>query len=174
MPTTVEAYRLMRKARDYPLHLGITESGTAFTGVAKSAVGLGIMLARGLGDTIRVSLAADPVLEVRAAYAILRSLGLRNRGIEVVACPTCARAGLDVFKVADAVERKLQDIEAPLRIAVMGCAVNGPGEARHSDLGVVGTQKGVQAYLKGERTGILDDREVVGWIEARARELAGS
>jgi len=171
--TTVKAYREMRKTRDYPLHLGITEAGTAFTGLIKSSIGLGILLAEGIGDTIRVSLAADPVEEIRACYGILRSLGLRDRGVEVIACPTCARAGLDVAKTAQALEKKLQDVEEPVKLAVMGCGVNGPGEARHADVGAVGTPKGVDIYLRGERVGRLEKPEVVSWMDEKAREIAG-
>jgi (E)-4-hydroxy-3-methylbut-2-enyl-diphosphate synthase len=170
--TTVEAYRKMRALRDYPLHIGITESGTLFSGLIKSAAGLGILLAEGIGDTIRVSLAADPVEEVRAAFSLLRALGLRDRGVEIIACPTCARARLDVFKTAAALERRLADVSAPLRLAVMGCGVNGPGEARHSDLGAVGTPKGIQLYLKGERAGTVADKELITWMLKTARELA--
>jgi len=173
VPTTVEAYRKMRRLRDYPLHLGITEAGTAWSGLIKSSVGLGILLAEGIGDTIRVSLSADPVEEVRAGYAILRALGLRRRGVEMVSCPTCARAGLDVAKNSRALEKKLQDVEAPLRIAVMGCGVNGPGEARHSDLGCVGTSRGVQVYVRGKKAGVVPEKDLVAWMAARAREMAG-
>jgi (E)-4-hydroxy-3-methylbut-2-enyl-diphosphate synthase len=170
--TTAAAYRQMRSLRDYPLHLGITEAGTAFAGLIKSAAGLAIMLAEGLGDTLRISLAADPVLEVRAAYSLLRALGLRRRGVEVVACPTCARASYDVFKTAQALERQLDHIHAPLRLAVMGCKVNGPGEARHSDLGCVGTSKGIQLYLKGERAGFTSEKELIAWMRRTAEDLA--
>ncbi len=170
--TTVDAYRKMRAERDYPLHLGITEAGTAWSGLIKSSAGLGILLAEGVGDTVRVSLAADPVEEVRAAYAILRSLGLRNRGVEVVACPTCARARLDVLKVSRSLEKKLGKIASPLTVAVMGCSVNGPGEARHADLGCVGTSKGVQVYVKGERKGIVEPDRLVKWLYDTSCEIA--
>jgi (E)-4-hydroxy-3-methylbut-2-enyl-diphosphate synthase len=149
--TTVAAYRLLAEKVDYPFHLGITEAGTAFTGTVKSAVGLGILLAEGIGDTLRVSLAADPVEEVRVAWEILRSLGLRRRGAEVIACPTCARAAFDVAATAEKIERKLLYRDQPLRIAVMGCIVNGPGEATLSDLGLVGTAKGVLLYVAGRK-----------------------
>lgn len=170
--TTVEAYRKMRSIRDYPLHLGITEAGTAFSGLIKSAAGIGILLAEGIGDTIRVSLAADPLLEIRAGYGILRSFGLRMRGVEVVACPACARAGLDVYKTANVLERRLQEISAPLRIAVMGCGVNGPGEARHSDLGCVGTPKGIQVYVKGKKEGTVPEPKLIPWLVNTAKEMA--
>jgi len=170
--STVASYRLMRQVRDYPLHLGITEAGTAFQGLIKSAAGLGILLAEGIGDTIRVSLAADPVEEVRAGYGILRALGLRRRGVEGIACPTCARARLPVIRTASLLERKLADIAAPLTLAVMGCAVNGPGEARHSDLGCVGTVKGIQVYVKGRRAGLVPAEGLVTWMLETARDLA--
>ncbi len=170
--TTVEAYRLMRRTRDYPLHLGVTEAGALFTGLVKSAAGMGILLSEGIGDTVRVSLAADPVEEVRAGFAILKAMGLSTRGVEVIACPTCARTMLDVQKTASAMERRLRDIASPLRIAIMGCGVNGPGEARHSDLGCVGTTKGVQVYVKGERAGTVEEKELVSWMVKTARELA--
>jgi len=170
--TTVAAYRAMRKVRDYPLHLGITEAGTAFSGLIKSAAGLGILLGEGIGDTVRISLAADPVEEVRAAYSLLRALGLRRRGVEVIACPTCARASLNVFRIAETVEKKLAGVAEPITVAVMGCMVNGPGEARHSDLGCVGTDKGVQIYRGGKRVGVKAERELVPWLVARATEMA--
>ncbi|HUT54662.1 MAG TPA: flavodoxin-dependent (E)-4-hydroxy-3-methylbut-2-enyl-diphosphate synthase [bacterium] len=171
--TTIAAYRRMRAMRDYPLHIGITEAGTLFSGLIKSAAGLGVLLAEGIGDTIRISLAADPQDEVRACYSLLRSLKLRNRGVEIVACPTCARAGLDVFKTAAALERRLASVSSPLRIAVMGCGVNGPGEARHSDLGAVGTPKGIQVYVKGARAGTVEARDLTAWMLKKAHELAG-
>lgn len=171
VPTTVAAYRMMRSLRDYPLHLGVTEAGTIFTGLIKSAAGMGILLAEGLGDTIRVSLAADPREEVRAAYGILKALGLRRRGVTVVACPTCGRTRMNVIKTADTIERRLQHLTAPLTIAVMGCGVNGPGEARKSDLGAVGTGKGVQLYVKGERAGDIPETELIPWLIDRAREM---
>jgi (E)-4-hydroxy-3-methylbut-2-enyl-diphosphate synthase len=153
--TTVEAYEILAEKLDHPFHLGITEAGTRFSGTVRSAVGLGILLAEGIGDTIRVSLASDPVEEVRVAYAILSSLGLRKRGPEVIACPTCSRTEFDVIRVADELEQRLSRLKRPLRIAVMGCIVNGPGEARTADLGAVGTPKGVQIYLKGKRVSII-------------------
>ena len=149
--TTVAAYRLLAGKVDYPFHLGITEAGTAFTGTVKSAVGLGILLAEGIGDTIRVSLSADPVQEVRVAWEILKSLGLRRRGVEVIACPTCARAAFDVAATAERIEKQLLFRHQPLRIAVMGCIVNGPGEATLSDLGLVGTPKGILLYVAGRK-----------------------
>jgi (E)-4-hydroxy-3-methylbut-2-enyl-diphosphate synthase len=134
---TVAAYRLLAEQVDYPLHLGVTEAGTAFAGTIKSAIGLGVLLHEGIGDTIRVSLAAEPVEEVRVAWEILKSLELRKRGVTVVACPTCGRLDVDNFvEIVTEIERRLAHIEEPLHLSIMGCAVNGPGEAHDSDLGV--------------------------------------
>jgi (E)-4-hydroxy-3-methylbut-2-enyl-diphosphate synthase len=142
---TVEAYRLMAEKVDYPLHLGVTEAGTPFGGTIKSAMGLGILLYDGIGDTIRVSLAAEPDEEIRVGWEILKSLGLRNRGVTVVACPTCGRLAVDDFVgIVTEIERRLQHVEEPLHLSIMGCAVNGPGEAHDSQLGVTfGRQVGM-------------------------------
>jgi (E)-4-hydroxy-3-methylbut-2-enyl-diphosphate synthase len=136
VPMMIEAYTMIAERVAYPLHVGVTEAGTAWAGGIKSAVGIGAVLARGIGDTIRVSLAADPVEEVRAGYEILKSLGLRTRGVQFVACPSCGRAEVNIIQIAQEVERRLRGIPAPVKVAVMGCAVNGPGEARMADLGI--------------------------------------
>src|SRR5574337_350372 len=136
VPMAVDAYTQISALVDYPLHVGITEAGTAWTGGIKSAAGIGAILARGIGDTIRVSLAADPVEEVKAGFEILKSFGLRTRGVHLVACPSCGRAEVDIISIAQEVERRLARIDAPVKVAVMGCAVNGPGEARMADLGI--------------------------------------
>ena len=141
VPATAGAYRLFAKKHRYPLHVGISEAGPEFTGLIKSSVGLGIILAEGIGDTIRVSLTTDPVKEVRAAYEILKSLGLRQKGVELISCPTCGRCGVDLRGLAAKVEKKLQKIDKPLKVAVMGCAVNGPGEAREADVGIAAGKK---------------------------------
>ncbi len=133
---TVAAYRLLANQVDYPFHLGITEAGTQFSGTVKSAIGLGILLAEGIGDTLRVSLAADPVEEVRVAYEILKALEIRARGPMIIACPTCGRLEVDMFKIVEEIERQTAHIHEPLHLAVMGCAVNGPGEARSAHVGV--------------------------------------
>lgn len=138
VPRTVEAYRIVAKACDYPLHLGVTEAGTLFDGLIKSAMGIGMLLAEGIGDTMRVSLTCDPVQEVRAAYGILRTLNIRRRGVEIVACPTCGRCEIDLLTLAATVEEALAAIDKPLKVAIMGCAVNGPGEAKEADIGVAG------------------------------------
>jgi (E)-4-hydroxy-3-methylbut-2-enyl-diphosphate synthase len=147
--TTIDAYRLLSRKTRYPLHIGVTEAGTLFSGTIKSAVGLGILLAEGIGDTMRVSLSADPVEEVRAAYGILRCLKLRIRGPELVSCPTCGRRQLDVIALAKKLEKKLVNVTVPLKIAVMGCEVNGPGEAKEADIGMAGSRKGGIIFKKG-------------------------
>src|SRR6185295_18846443 len=130
VPTMIRAYRMLADNVPYPLHLGVTEAGTAFTGSIKSAVGIGTLLAEGIGDTIRVSLAADPLEEVKTGKAILQSLGLRREGADVVACPTCGRVEGDVITIANKVEEALAEMKSPIQVAVMGCLVNGPGEAK--------------------------------------------
>ena len=147
---TLEAYRLLSAAIDYPLHIGVTEAGTTLTGAVKSSVGLGILLFQGIGDTMRVSLTGDPVDEVRVAYDILKSLGLRNRGINFVSCPTCGRCQIDLIPVAEEVERRLADLESNFTVAVMGCAVNGPGEAREADFGIAGGRGEGLLFRNGE------------------------
>lgn len=136
--TTIEAYRQLSRVCDYPLHLGVTEAGGLIAGSVKSSVALGILLYEGIGDTLRISLTRDPVEEIRVAYELLRSLRLRERGPELISCPTCGRCQVNLFGLAEEVERHIQKIVTPLKIAVMGCVVNGPGEAREADIGVAG------------------------------------
>lgn len=150
VPTTIEAYRQIAKMVDYPLHLGVTESGTLKGGLIKSSVGLGTLLAEGIGDTIRVSLTENPVEEVYAGFSILKSLDLRQKGINFVSCPTCGRCQIDLIGLAKKVENALKDIDKPLTVAVMGCPVNGPGEAKHADYGVAGAIKEGYIFKKGE------------------------
>lgn len=138
VPTTVKAYRLFSEKYDYPLHIGISEAGPPSTGIIKSSVGCGILLSEGIGDTIRISLTADPEEEVRVAYEILKSLGLRKKGVEIISCPTCGRCRIDLRRLATEVEFRLREIDKPMKIAVMGCVVNGPGEAREADFGIAG------------------------------------
>lgn len=147
---TVEAYRLFSKAYRYPLHIGISEAGPAFQGTIKSAVGLGILLSEGIGDTMRVSLTADPVEEVKVAYEILKSLHLRQRGPEIISCPTCGRCQINIRGIVEKVEIGLAKIKKPLKVAVMGCVVNGPGEAREADIGIAGG-KGVGILFRNGR-----------------------
>jgi len=147
--STVEAYRLLSRKTSYPLHIGVTEAGTAFSGTVKSAVGLGILLAEGIGDTIRVSLTADPMEEVRVGFEILKALGLRQRGPEIISCPTCGRCQIDVAAIAQDIEARLAAEKLPLKIAVMGCEVNGPGEAREADIGIAGSSSRGVLFKKG-------------------------
>ncbi|HZV83058.1 MAG TPA: flavodoxin-dependent (E)-4-hydroxy-3-methylbut-2-enyl-diphosphate synthase [Geobacteraceae bacterium] len=147
---TVEAYRLLSKRVNYPLHIGITEAGTVFSGTIKSAVGLGILLADGIGDTLRVSLTGDPVDEVRVGFEILKSLGLRQKGINFVSCPTCGRCQINLIRVAEEVEQRLQNLDATFTVAVMGCVVNGPGEAREADFGIAGGRGEGLLFRHGE------------------------
>ncbi|QXE87920.1 flavodoxin-dependent (E)-4-hydroxy-3-methylbut-2-enyl-diphosphate synthase [Geomonas nitrogeniifigens] len=147
---TLEAYQLLSEAVDYPLHIGVTEAGTIFSGTIKSSVGLGILLHQGIGDTMRVSLTGDPVHEVRVAYDILKSLGLRQRGINFVSCPTCGRCQIDLIPVAEEVERRLAHLDRNITVAVMGCSVNGPGEAREADFGIAGGRGEGLLFKHGE------------------------
>ncbi len=147
---TVEAYRLLATQVDYPLHIGITEAGTTWAGTIKSAVGLGTLLYDGIGDTLRVSLTGDPVEEVRVGWEILKSLELRERGPVFISCPTCGRCEIDLIDIAEEVERRLHDLPKPLTIAVMGCVVNGPGEAREADLGIAGGRGQGLLFRRGE------------------------
>lgn len=153
IPTTVEAYRLFSRQSTYPLHLGLTATGTTFSGSIKSATVLGILLNEGIGDTIRVSLSGPPRDEVLAGYEILRSLGLRHRGPELICCPTCGRMEINVIQIARKIEKALASSSSPLKIAIMGCIVNGPGEAALVDLGIVGVRGGALLYRHGKKIG---------------------
>lgn len=150
VPLTLEAYRLMARECDYPLHVGVTEAGTIHSGLIKSAVGIGTLLAEGIGDTIRVSLTGDPAAEVDAGFEILKSLGLRQHGPTLVSCPTCGRTCVSLEKLAKEVEAHLARISAPISVAVMGCVVNGPGEAREADVGIAGGRGEGLLFRKGE------------------------
>ncbi|MEU0005451.1 flavodoxin-dependent (E)-4-hydroxy-3-methylbut-2-enyl-diphosphate synthase [Streptomyces sp. NPDC006314] len=168
----IEAYRQLAEQCDHPLHLGVTEAGPAFQGTIKSAVAFGALLARGIGDTIRVSLSAPPAEEVKVGIRILQSLGLRQRRPEIVSCPSCGRAQVDVYKLAEEVTAGLDGMEVPLRVAVMGCVVNGPGEAREADLGVAsGNGKG-QIFVKGEVVKTVPESQIVETLIEEARKLA--
>lgn len=164
VPRTIEAYCLVSRKTDWPLHVGVTEAGTLFSGTIKSAVGIGALLAMGIGDTIRVSLTASPVEEVRVGKKILASLGLRQEGVDVVSCPTCARAEIDVIKMAKLVERHLENVSANVKVAVMGCAVNGPGEAKDADIGVAGVKGGAVIFKKGKVVRRVPPAEVLGQL----------
>ncbi|MEU3956216.1 flavodoxin-dependent (E)-4-hydroxy-3-methylbut-2-enyl-diphosphate synthase [Streptomyces achromogenes] len=170
----IEAYRQLAERCDYPLHLGVTEAGPAFQGTIKSAVAFGALLSQGIGDTIRVSLSAPPVEEIKVGIQILESLGLRQRRLEIVSCPSCGRAQVDVYKLAEEVTAGLDGMEVPLRVAVMGCVVNGPGEAREADLGVAsGNGKG-QIFVKGEVVKTVPEAKIVETLIEEAMKLAES
>lgn len=147
---TIDAYRKLSSMVDYPLHIGVTEAGTKFTGTIRSSVGIGTLLAEGIGDTLRVSLTADPALEVKVGWEILKSLNLRQRGVEIISCPTCGRTEIDLIPLAEKVEEMLQSIDKHITVAVMGCPVNGPGEAREADYGIAGGKKLGIIFKKGE------------------------
>ncbi|NBU30787.1 MAG: flavodoxin-dependent (E)-4-hydroxy-3-methylbut-2-enyl-diphosphate synthase [Actinobacteria bacterium] len=168
----VQAYRLLAAQCEYPLHLGVTEAGPSFQGTIKSAVAFGSLLADGIGDTIRVSLSAPPVEEVKVGLQILESLNLRERGLEIVSCPSCGRAQVDVYTLANQVSAGLEGLTVPLRVAVMGCVVNGPGEAREADLGVAsGNGKG-QIFVKGEVIKTVPESEIVAVLIEEAMKIA--
>ena len=167
------AYELLAEQGDWPLHLGVTEAGPAFQGTIKSATAFGYLLGQGIGDTIRVSLSAPPVEEVKVGLQILQSLNLRERKLEIVSCPSCGRAQVDVYTLAEQVTEGLQDLEVPLRVAVMGCVVNGPGEAREADLGVAsGNGKG-QIFVKGEVIRTVPEDQIVETLIEEANRIAG-
>jgi (E)-4-hydroxy-3-methylbut-2-enyl-diphosphate synthase len=168
----IQAYRLLAAQCDYPLHLGVTEAGPAFQGTIKSATAFGALLSQGIGDTIRVSLSAPPVEEVKVGIGILESMGMRQRGLEIVSCPSCGRAQVDVYKLAEEVTAGLTGLEVPLRVAVMGCVVNGPGEAREADLGVAsGNGKG-QIFVKGKVIATVPESKIVETLIDEAMRLA--
>ena len=168
----VSAYKKLAAACDYPLHLGVTEAGPAFQGTIKSSVAFGSLLSQGIGDTIRVSLSAPPVEEVKVGIAILESLNLKKRGFEIVSCPSCGRAQVDVYTLAEQVTSALQGFKVPMRVAVMGCVVNGPGEAREADLGVAsGNGKG-QIFVKGEVIKTVPESEIVQVLIEEATRIA--
>ena len=172
--TMVRAYQLLAERGDWPLHLGVTEAGPALQGTVKSATAFGILLGQGIGDTIRVSLSAPPVEEVKVGNQILQSLGLRPRKLEIVSCPSCGRAQVDVYKLAEEVNEGLAHLTVPLRVAVMGCVVNGPGEAREADLGVAsGNGKG-QIFVRGEVIKTVPEEQIVETLLAQANEMAES
>ncbi|MBR5615008.1 MAG: flavodoxin-dependent (E)-4-hydroxy-3-methylbut-2-enyl-diphosphate synthase [Clostridia bacterium] len=158
---TIQAYRLAREAFAYPLHLGVTEAGTYKSGIIKSSIGIGSLLADGIGETIRVSLTDDPVHEVDSAKLILKSLGLMEQGIEVVSCPTCARCQIDLIPIAKEISERLENIEGRLKVAVMGCAVNGPGEAKDADIGIAGGRGEALLFKKGEIIGKISEDKII-------------
>jgi len=171
VPVTLEAYRILAKVTDYPLHIGITEAGLATAGVIKSAVGLGILLSEGIGDCLRVSLTGPPEQEVRVGYEILKSLGLRKRGPTLVACPTCGRCEVDLQTIAEEIYRALESVEQPITVAVMGCEVNGPGEAREADVGLACGKRGGLIFRRGEVVRKVKEKEMVQALLAEVRAL---
>jgi (E)-4-hydroxy-3-methylbut-2-enyl-diphosphate synthase len=168
----INAYRQLAAQCDYPLHLGVTEAGPAFQGTIKSCVGIGALLAEGIGDTIRVSLSVPPVEEVKVGLAILESLGLRERRLEIVSCPSCGRAEVDVYRLAAEVEAALEGMTVPIRVAVMGCVVNGPGEAREADLGVASGKGKGQIFVRGEVIKTVPESQIVETLVYEAMRIA--
>ena len=174
VPMTVSAYRLLARQVDYPLHLGITEAGGLLPGSVKSAVGLGLLLAEGIGDTLRVSLSADPVEEVRVGFEILKSLGLRTRGANIIACPTCSRQEFPVIDVVAQLEKRLAHIRQPISVSVIGCVVNGPGEAKETAVGLVGGSGENLLYRDGKRLEKISDANLVERLAAEAERAAAN
>ena len=173
VPLTVEAYTLLRKRCDYPLHLGVTEAGTHDMGIVKSSIGIGSLLLAGIGETIRVSLSDDPVSEVHAGHAILRACGLETDYVEVVACPTCGRCRYDCIGLAARVEERVRSVRKKLKVAVMGCVVNGPGEARGCDLGIAGGEEYCIIMQKGRENERVAKQDAERVFFARLEELIG-
>jgi len=171
--TTIQSYRALSRRVDYPLHLGVTEAGGLIAGTVKSALGIGILLAEGIGDTIRVSLTRDPEEEVRVAYEILRALRLRERGVELISCPTCGRCEIDLFSLAEQAERRLLSIATPIKVAIMGCVVNGPGEAREADVGIAGGKKVGALFKRGELVRKVPEKELLAALLAEVAALTG-
>jgi (E)-4-hydroxy-3-methylbut-2-enyl-diphosphate synthase len=170
VPTTIEAYQSIAQKIPYPLHIGITESGTRHRGIIRSAVGIGTLLYQGIGDTIRVSLTAHPREEVIAAYEILKSLNLRQHGPILVSCPSCGRAEVDIVKLAEQVEEELSKIDKPIRVAVMGCVVNGPGEAKEADIGIACGKGKAILFKKGKKIGVIKEKD---FLAVLMREVEG-
>jgi (E)-4-hydroxy-3-methylbut-2-enyl-diphosphate synthase len=171
--TTIRSYKDLSRQVDYPLHLGVTEAGGLIAGTVKSALGIGILLAEGIGDTIRVSLTRDPEEEVRVAYEILRALRLRERGVELISCPTCGRCKIDLFSLAEQAERRLLSIATPIKVAIMGCVVNGPGEAREADVGIAGGKKVGALFKRGELVRKVPEKELLAALLEEVATLTG-
>ena len=172
VPTTVEAYRRLSSLVPYPFHLGITEAGTERAGSIRTAVGLGTLLYEGIGDTIRVSLSADPRKEVAAGYEILKSLNLRQKGTTLVACPSCGRADVDVIKLANTVDGLLKDIKSEVKVAVMGCEVNGPGEAKDADVGIAAGAGRAVIFRKGQKTRVVSAEDMLSALMEEVQAVA--
>jgi (E)-4-hydroxy-3-methylbut-2-enyl-diphosphate synthase len=169
--TTVNGYSKLAKITEYPLHLGVTEAGGLIAGTVKSSVALGILLSQGIGDTFRISLTRDPVEEIRVGFELLRSLNIRQRGPELISCPTCGRTRIDLFSLAEKVEDHIQTMKAPLKIAVMGCVVNGPGEAREADIGVAGGNGVGIIFKKGEIWKKVGEKELMEIFMAELKKM---
>jgi (E)-4-hydroxy-3-methylbut-2-enyl-diphosphate synthase len=170
---TIASYRLLSKKTDYPLHLGVTEAGTLVDGAIKSALGIGVLLMEGIGDTLRVSLTRAPEDEIPVAYSILRSLRLRKRGVELVSCPTCGRTEIELIPLAEKVERLLRKVRTPLKVAIMGCVVNGPGEAREADVGIAGGRGNGILFKKGERVEKVPESELITRLLTEIEKMTG-
>ena len=170
---TITAYELLSREVDYPLHLGITEAGTLISGTVKNAIGIGILLFKGIGDTFRVSLCSDPINEVKVAYEILRALGLRFRGPEFISCPTCGRCEIDLFSVVEEVEKALSHIKASPKIAIMGCVVNGPGEAKEADIGIAGGRGHGLLFKKGKPSGKVPEKALAKVLIEEVKKMVG-
>ena len=171
VPLTLDAYRLMSETVDYPLHLGITEAGTVNTGIIKSAVGIGALLAEGIGDTFRISLTGDPVNEVKVANEILKALSLKEYGPTLISCPTCGRCNIDLPSIAAQVEKRLENVKKPVKVAVMGCVVNGPGEARDADIGIAGGKGEGLVFRKGEIIGKVPEDKLIDALFAELDKI---
>ncbi len=172
VPKMIEGYRLLSKKVKYPLHLGVTEAGTEYVGIIKSSIGIGALLNEGIGATIRVSLTADPVKEIRPAFEILKSLGLREYGAEIISCPTCGRTEIDLIGLAKKVEKIMADYKKPIKVAVMGCVVNGPGEAREADIGIAGGKKAGAIFVKGKVIKSVPENKLLSEFLRELRKIA--
>ena len=168
---TVQAYRLLAERTDFPLHVGVTEAGGLYAGIVKSSLGIGMLLADGIGDTIRVSLTRDPVEEVRVGFEILRGLGIRSRGPEIISCPTCGRCNIELFDIADRIEKAILVKSAPVKLAIMGCVVNGPGEAREADIGIAGGDGVGILFKKGEVVKKFPENQLTDVLLAELEQL---
>ncbi len=168
----ISAYRLLSEKVDYPLHLGVTEAGSLISGTVKNCLGIGLLLSEGIGDTIRVSLTRDPVEEIKVAYEILRALGLRQRGAEIISCPTCGRCEIDLFTLVETVEDALDQITTPIKVAIMGCVVNGPGEAREADIGIAGGQGQGTLFKKGRLMKKVPESDLASVLIKEVKKMA--
>ena len=169
---TVEAYRLFSKKADYPLHLGVTEAGKGSGAVIKSSIGIGVLLSEGIGDTLRISLTGDPVEEVRVGYEILRALNIRKRGVEIISCPTCGRCEVSLSRLVDRIERDVKKMATPLTVAIMGCVVNGPGEAKEADIGIAGGKGAGVLFREGKVVRKLKEKDFVSVLLSEIQKMA--